>query len=457
MKLLIAFLVLASTLTRAAEPPIYWLLWFDTEDYIEPSADDAALRLARELTQRGVRATFKIVGEKARVLEQRGRQDVLRALAGHDIGYHSNYHSIHPAPAEYLAEMGLLDGAAEFTRREEPGLRDLQRLFGVTPSCYGQPGNSWAPQANLALRQWGVPVYMDDGSHVNFDQQPFWYGGLLYIYNLGPNTMRTGLDDPRSLDDAKRKFDAAVAALRQRGGGIVQTYYHPTEFVTTEFWDGVNFRHGANPERALWQRPNQRTPESSAQAFRLFLAFVDHVRQTPGVRIVTARDMPQYFAARDSAAPGSAARRLAGSIDAHDGYSPADLLLSLLGLPAGHVDGPLRRVGTTWVAPEIPRAAWTSAVADAAAFIRQSHRLPDSVAIGSQRLSLPDFAATLAGGQQDGAPVRLRRGRLELEKRIGTDAAKLYDWVIHPAGFAPEGLLELARLQAWTLKPARLR
>lgn len=457
MRFVIAFLLFACTLTRAAEPPIYWLLWFDTEDYIEPSADDAALRLAQELTQRGVRATFKIVGEKARVLEQRGRTDVLRALAAHDIGYHSNNHSIHPAPAEYLAEMGLLDGASEFNRREEQGLRDLQRLFGVTPSCYGQPGNSWAPQSNLALRQWGVPVYMDDGGQVGFDQQPFWYGGLLYVFNLGANTVRTGLDDPATLDAANKKFDAAVANLRQRGGGVIQTYYHPTEFVTTEFWDGVNFRHGANPERAAWQLPRKRTPESSAQAYKLFLAFVDHVRQTPGVRIITARDMPQFFNARDAAAPRPIARRLADSINVHQGYSPADLLLSLLGLPAGHVDGPLRRVHTNYAATEIPRAAWTRAVTGAAHFIRETNRLPDSIFIGSQRLSLPDFAATLAGDEQRGAVVTVRRGRLDMEKRIGTDAAKLYDWVIHPKGFAPEGLLELARLQAWTLKPARLR
>ncbi|HEY3442581.1 MAG TPA: hypothetical protein VGK29_17610 [Paludibaculum sp.] len=457
MKLLLALLLFGGTLSRAAEPPVYWLLWFDTEDYIEPASDDAALRLAQDLTRRGVRATFKIVGEKVRVLEQRKRTDVLRALAAHDIGYHSNYHSIHPTPAEYLEPMGLLDGAAEFARREEQGLRDLQRIFGITPSCYGQPGNSWAPQANLTLRQWGVPVYMDDGSHVAFDQQPFWYGGMLYVYNLGPNTMRTGLDDPASLDAAKRKFDAAVAGLRQRGGGVAQTYYHPTEFVTTEFWDGVNFRHGANPERSLWRLPRRRTAESSEQAYRLFLAFVDHVRQTPGVHIVTARDIPMFFEPRDSAPTPAAARRLADSIDAHDGYSAADLLLSLLGLPAGYVDGPLRRVDSNYAAVEIPRAAWLRAAAGAADFVRQARRLPDSVAIGSQRLSLPDFAATLAGAEPDGAVVKVRRGRLDQEKRIGADAAKLYDWVIHPEGFAPEGLMEIARLQAWTLKPARLR
>lgn len=80
---------------RAAD--VFYMLWFDTEDYVEPAADDAAMRLALELEKMGVRATFKIVGEKARVLDQRGRTDVIRALARHDIGYHAENHSI-PLP-----------------------------------------------------------------------------------------------------------------------------------------------------------------------------------------------------------------------------------------------------------------------------------------------------------------------------------------------------------------------
>src|SRR6266576_64315 len=54
-------------------PPVNILLWFDTEDYLLPSDDDATRRLCEMLTQRGIRATFKMVGEKARVLERRGR------------------------------------------------------------------------------------------------------------------------------------------------------------------------------------------------------------------------------------------------------------------------------------------------------------------------------------------------------------------------------------------------
>src|SRR6266700_5788682 len=90
----------------ADKPVVNVILWFDTEDYLLPADDDATKRLAEMLTQRGIRATFKLVGEKARVLEKRGRHDVIQALKKHDIGYHANFHSVHPAPSEYLAECG---------------------------------------------------------------------------------------------------------------------------------------------------------------------------------------------------------------------------------------------------------------------------------------------------------------------------------------------------------------
>src|SRR5258708_2035919 len=131
----------------AAEPRVDVILWFDTEDYLLPADDDACLRLATMLSERHIRATFKVVGEKARVLEKRDRHDVIAALKKHDIGYHANFHSVHPAPTEYLADCGLLDGMAEFVRREGGGAADVRRIFDVkTLVCYGQPGSSWAAQ-----------------------------------------------------------------------------------------------------------------------------------------------------------------------------------------------------------------------------------------------------------------------------------------------------------------------
>ena len=136
----LVLLLLSVPATYAGGPAkVYVVLWFDTEDYILPASDDAALRIAEILTQESIRATFKIVGEKARTLRARGREDVIKALKKHEIGYHSNYHSYQPTPAMYLSVLGWDEGVAEFDRRERPGYDDIIRIFDAVPSCYGQP------------------------------------------------------------------------------------------------------------------------------------------------------------------------------------------------------------------------------------------------------------------------------------------------------------------------------
>ena len=457
--LLLPALLFARLAVAADPPPVYWLLWFDTEDYIDPASDDAALRLARELDAMGVKATFKIVGEKARVLEERGRRDVIAALSKHDIGYHTDNHSIPPTPAVYLQKLGMAEGANEFERREGRGFEDLKRIFGMTPSCYGQPGNSWGPQVHATLRKWGVPVYMDEGDHVGFDNQPFWYGGMLYVYNLKKFAMRADINDESKLGDAKAKFDAAVAAAKSRGGGVLQTYYHPTEWSSTEFWDGVNFKYAANPPRDQWKKPTARTKESQEKAYQIFFEFVKHVKNTPGVRIVTARDLAQLMENpnADKVEAETARKMLAEAIDAHGPWSPADLLLASLGMAPRHVDGPDRRtVSTAAAGTTVLRWLLAKAKDDTVNFIQTHGKLPSEVWIGNDSLSLVDFTATLAAPSTAGDAV-VRKGTPVFEKRVTKDAAKAYNWVIHAKGFAPEELLDLARLQAWTLKPARLR
>ena len=204
--ILAAIILTIPRLDAAAPARVDVILWFDTEDYLLPASDDAAKRLAEMLSQRGIRATFKVVGEKARVLERRGRTDVIAALGKHDIGYHGNFHSVHPAPAEYLADCGLLDGMAEFVRRERQGAADVRRIFGrESLACYGQPGSSWACQAIVALKDIGVkPVCIDEGSQVGLRGEPFWYAGTLNAYHLGVNITRMDLYAPTGWRRARR-------------------------------------------------------------------------------------------------------------------------------------------------------------------------------------------------------------------------------------------------------------
>ncbi len=296
----LAFLFLSATVradtpTTPATPSTYVILWFDTEDYILPASDDAALHIARFLTSHDIRGTFKVVGEKARTLERRGRTDVIEALKKHEIGYHSNFHSVEPTPAVYLNVLGWDDGVAEFDRRERPGFDDVERIFGKAPTCYGQPGSSWAPQTLGAMKQWGMKVYLDAGRHVALDGKPFYYCGLLNIYQIA-NMPRADLKNPNGLVDAEDKFQTARKQLQAEGGGLVSIIYHPCEFAHKEFWDGVNFRNGANPPRSQWKLPAAKTPEESRAAFAMWEGYIEFMRHFDDVKFITASQAVQLYA-----------------------------------------------------------------------------------------------------------------------------------------------------------------
>jgi len=137
--------------------------------------------------------------------------------------------------------------------------------------------------------------------------------------------------------------------------------------------------------------------------------------------------------------------------------SPADMLLVLLNLEPAIVDGPTARGTTTYKGPTISAPTWARTVADVADFIRRNRRLPSEAFVGADTLSLPDFAATLAGSVlHPGEEARIRRGNSQFESYFATDPHKPFDWIIHPEGFDGARLLDLGRLQGWTLKPAVL-
>ncbi|MGH9615066.1 MAG: hypothetical protein ACRD4P_18545, partial [Bryobacteraceae bacterium] len=121
------------------------------------------------------------------------------------------------------------------------------------------------------------------------------------------------------------------------------------------------------------------------------------------------------------------------------------------------VDGPTTRGVTTYTGSSVPNPMFERAIEDAKLFITANHRLPSEVFLGSRALSLADFAATLAAHALSPGEVRVAHGKLDFEQFVSSDPVGSFQWPIHPAGFSAPELLELARLQAWTLKPARLR
>ncbi|MBO0722775.1 MAG: hypothetical protein J2P41_18265, partial [Blastocatellia bacterium] len=471
-------------------PPVYVTLWLDTEDYILPQSDDAAKRLAETLTRLNVKATFKVVGEKARTLERRGRQDVITALKKHDIGYHSNTHSQQPTIAVYLRDMGWDEGAAEFYRREAQGALDVERIFGVKPVCYGQPGASWAPQVFPALKRMGIGMYLDEGDHVGLNEQPFYYCGLLNVYKMGVNQIRMDLSGGDSLARGKNMFQAAYDRLRAQGGGLLSVMYHPCEFVHAEFWDGVNFRHGANPPRSEWKAPPMRPAQETEKAFSDFEQYIKFIKTLPGARFVTASEMIEIYA--DPAPARSFSReeivtlakemrneitfhKFAGySLSAADAFAllnesvngliekdemPAEVKLAVLEGPARSYNPPAGRAVPT----SFSWTAFSEAVHDTAASYRAHRRIPAEIWFGAESLAPKDYLATLATVIVEAAEtgrkpeeVKVQAGNFTADKFVAADATEIWNWPIHPVNFQAPKLMELARLQAWTLKPAIL-
>jgi peptidoglycan/xylan/chitin deacetylase (PgdA/CDA1 family) len=481
---------IATHLLAQAAPPVYVTLWFDTEDYILPQDDDATKRLAMLLSDLGVRATFKVVGEKARVLEQRGRTDVIAALKRHDIGYHSNTHSQQPTVAVYLQHAGWDEGRAEYYRREIQGVRDVERIFGRKPVAYGQPGSAWAPQTYPALHDMGIGMYLDEADHVGIDDQPFYYGGMLNVFKMRSNLARMNLTGGASLDEGKARFTKAYDALRAKGGGTISIYYHPNEWVHSQFWDAVNFSRGANPPRDQWKTPGTRPAAETEQAFKDFEQYVRFIKALAGVRFVTATELMTIYQDRSMTRPFGRddlvafARSIEGEISfqRRDAYalSAADVFALLTSATAEFIEkgelpresrvallyGPSRiyspATGST-ESQSFPWAAFANAVRDTADFCKTRGRVPDEIWIGSESLSPADYLATLAHAFEDvsaagraPAVVARRTGRFTADRFVADDSPALWGWVIFPEGFHAPSIMELARLQAWTLKPALL-
>jgi hypothetical protein len=478
--------------TRATESgaPVYVVLWFDTEDYILPSSDDAAKRIADFLLAHGIRATFKVVGEKARVLETRNRSDVILALSRHEIGYHSNTHSQQPTIAVYESPLGWDEGAEEFDRRERGGFDDIYRIFGYAPTCFGQPGVSWAPQAYPALKKWGVCVYLDDGQHVQLDGRPFWYGGLLNIFGIAAGRELEPNEDWSNLESAKSYFRQLYTQLRsQPVGGLLSFMFHPTQFVSQAFWDAVNFARGANPPRSEWKRQPERSTSQQDQAYKYFEDLIVFMKSFENVQFITASQA--YSLYRDEAHLrkyghddlAEITRRVSSRIDfqVYDRYAlSASEVFALLNsyvaaVVTNKMTSPITLHGTPYgpssagyglESGQLHEVSWkqfSQTVLDVQDYLEKNLSIPSVIWLGTSALNPESYLlalSTISRVSLDNSPVLERvsivPAELVSKQSVAKDSVAIWDWPIFPTGFHAPHLMELASLQAWTLKPAIL-
>jgi hypothetical protein len=294
--------------------------------------------------------------------------------------------------------------------------------------------------------------------------------------------MRTGWTD-EEVKQACAKFDRVHERLIQEGGGIISIYYHPCEFLHRQFWDGVNFAHGANPPRSEWKLPPLKSSEQQQQAFHAFETYLDHIVNHPGVRLVTAREIPSLYPDRVYCEPltRSDIQTIAKAFQKHLSYvgldgrivSAEEGLLALSNFVAeisknnmpekitlefayGPASAPQRFVteGTfRWEAIQ-------QAARELLDIVHKTKQLPSIIWVAGEPMRPEDFAVTLASliaDERFSGNIPMKQGELEAKQYIADDSPGLWGWVIFPKGFNAPGMMKIAKLQSWTIKPATLR
>jgi peptidoglycan/xylan/chitin deacetylase (PgdA/CDA1 family) len=469
-------------------PRVYVYLWFDIEDYVDRESDNPPLILLNILKKHHVPVTCKIVGEKVRSLIEHGRRDVISAISECDVGYHSDTHSRHPTIWEYLADLDVISGAKEFELHEERGIKLIQEVFNRTPSCYGHPGYMWAPHVYPAMREMGIPVYLDEIGILNLDDAPYWYCGVLNLNGAGKNfSYYDGTyESPNGLDLYKAKFEKTYQRLHKgKGwGGAVSICFHPHLAINKKYWDCDNFGRGRNRSKEEYKHPPEQPAEVTKRAYQFFEEIIQYISSFEDVQWITASDAVKIFSRPKVVLGKDDLKQIsqdflssASYVKSKDGYvSPAEVFYVVTRWLTEYANTGTFSNQTAVEEPLGPMAPahskgrnriktkdFLAAAKATSDFLDFEKRIPSRINVGGYvELSPHDYLATacrvlnqILCVERLPDKVTVIKGRPPQVDRLS--AAKFKEacrWIVLPPNFDAPKIFEQACMQAWTLKPA---
>lgn len=450
------------------------LLWWDTEDYINPESDEALRLLLQVHRDRQAPAVWKMVGEKSRALRQRGRQDIVELMADPlcEIGYHTDFHSAHPTVGEYTADLDWAEGVATMLARESQGLRDTQALLGKPVLCYGQPGASYTPHAYGAMAAWDIPAYLGDAAYLGLDDRPCYIMGRLSIsWMAGAHGIFPARQGAAAMDVATRTINGHL--IQPPAGRLISQGGHPNEWSLAEWWDEVNFRGGQHRSRGQWQPARCQSPAHVIEMVALYGQYIDWLR-SQSIEPTCLSELFRLYGPGDFWLDADSAAAIArqwrsGHIDHYvdDGrgksFSAAQALYGLAAMfvenkhyvAVPEVQPPTVKVATAPRSGPLPFSAVEAAALGLVSHVRACGALPVAIELGGEQVPLAVVAQGVANAWL-GQPQVASQARLLPAERVHRYGRDVGPWPIHRADFDGENLARLAELLAWSLKPALL-
>jgi len=224
-------------------------------------------------------------------------------------------------------------------------------------------------------------------------------------------------------------------------------------------------------------------------AFNCFEGLIRYIRSFPNVHFLTASQA--YSVYRDRARFRSFDRaelaQIAGQVSPQVSFlvrgdyalTASEIFLLLNTLVCRCLDGtnekPIRLSETPYGpassfygatlrdSGEVSWSQFSRTVMDVQRFVETNRSIPNVVWLGSVAVSpeswllaLASVVGKLAGNSAPPNSVRIAPAQLAAACWVAEDSPSIWEWPIFPAGFHSAHLMELARLPAWTLKPALL-
>ncbi len=275
------------------------LLRYDVEDYLTPQSHEALGFIVDAMRHVGIEGSYGVVGKKALALAQAGHHLVLDALRREPaLGFHSWSHSEHPTIAEELQHLTYRAGIKAFVEREQVGVGMVADAIRP-PIYFTQPGANWVPAAVEALPQLGIDIFFSDAwnSYVVPLDEPVWLGPVLHLSPPVLTPRPFLLKFPDNFQEATDVIDKAVAQFS--GGKMFMVMAHPTELVSTKFWDAVNFAHGATVE-VLRPAPvrNKKEQRHAQERFRDYLSALANHPGIEWLNVIQVRQRVRPLGAR---------------------------------------------------------------------------------------------------------------------------------------------------------------
>jgi len=469
----------------------------DVEDIFSPPElgnDDSIKQLATILTEERLRANFMVIGDRALVLKERGRQDVIDSLAPHEVGLHTRS-ARHPEVPEYVGGKSWEEGVADCLKQEREGTEIIRDVFGKPCAALSAHNVFDAPHAQHVAALLGLPyVYATPAAPPLYSLS--WYAGALGLPYGSPTLdykpILSFFEAPDEVYPDTKQFEAFLryldthidACLKERQPFLTFLVRHPQRLRLAGFIDTYWSPNGVNYPRERWGmygRPPQYTPEQVNTSLVNFRRLARRIRDDPRLNVMTVPEVVQKYGRQPTNITreelSDAARQITAGdeILIHARFSPAEILVALAralvfsadrhqlpaDVPRDNVLGPTRN--PIWI-PELQGCTHQMLVQFARQLLdrtKATGQLPGTLGEPMERVGINHlyraFAETYLAMNSGSMLTEVKFRRMPpwptIASAIGIAYLKAVEGELMNPDTEVNTLYRDGKLQTWTLKP----